>query len=269
MEEQEIKDEVLQAEKIIRGLAQRMQDAEAAQQSAEAVRQSLAEARTALQESSAQLDNLGSMANDSIRRFEETALSQRQRTEEILLTVSGEISKETQGLRELHAKLAATAQSATQAVQVAREKEGEVLLEMRGLSARLPAKMAEATASTVAALAQEVQRALQAGEILHARLEHTKNEIQSSLTRDEDTIQEIRQDLQKLTNAREIATANLNSRLEESLVRSTAQIALVESNLKAQIRSTNRKTNWIIVLQLVLMAGMAAAALLAFRFLPH
>jgi hypothetical protein len=269
MEDREIKDEVLEAESIIRGLAQRMKNTDAAWQTAEAVRQSLTEARAALEESSAQLDKLSAMVIDSIRRVEEATLNQTQRTESVLLTVTGEISNESQGLRDLHGKLAATAQSAAQAVQTAREKEGEILLEMRNLSARLPARMAEATANTVAVLSQEVQRAQQAGETLLAHMEQSKNEFQASLAREGEAIQEIRQDLHQMAAARENSVANLNARLQESLVRSTTQVALVESNILTQVKSANRKALGILVLQLVLMAAMTAAGVLAARFLLH
>jgi chromosome segregation ATPase len=265
MDEQTIKEEVLEAESIIRGLAQRMTDANAALQAAESAKQSLADARTALHGSSAQLENLSRMANESIRRVEEATQNLIQRTQQTLEMVTAE----SQSLREFRADLGAAARSATQAATAVSERESEVLRGLQTLSANLPGKVAEATTSATAELALEVKRAREASDALHAHLQHTRTEVQTGLVQNEETVREIKRDLQKLAVSMEATATSLNNRLQEVRVKGAAQTAAVESNVMGRVEITDTKVTWIIVLQIILTAVTVATAMAAAKLLMH
>jgi chromosome segregation ATPase len=266
MEDLAIRDDVLEAENIIRGLAHRLKDANAALQAAEAAKQSLAGALSALHGSTVQIENLGRLAAEAIQRSEEAAQGLIQRSDESLMKIAGEMSRDAQSLRDLRGDIDAAARNAALAASAIGEIKDEML---KVLTGNLPGKVAEATATASASLSQEAARSREASEALHAHLQQTRAQIEASLAGGEESMQDLKREMQKLSAGMESSIVNLNNRMQEARVHAASQIAVMESSLLARVETTDSKATWTIVLQVILTALTLATGLIAVKLLMH
>ena len=286
MEDLTVRDDVLEAENIIRGLAHRLKDANAALQAAEAAKQGLAGALSALHGSTVQIENLSHMAGEAIQRSEEAAqaliqrsdeaaqaLIQRsdetaqaliRRSDESLMKIASEMNKDAQSLRDLRGDIDAAARNAALAARAIGEIKDEML---KVLSGNLPGKLVEAAPTASAALTQEASRAREVSAALDAHLQQTRAQIQASLTGSEESMQDLRRELQKLAIGMETSIVNLINRMQEVRVKAAAQLDTMESSLLARVESTDIKATWIIVLQVILTALTLATGAVAAKLL--
>jgi chromosome segregation ATPase len=264
MDDQAIRDEVLEAEGIIRGLALRMQEANAALEAAEAARRSLTEARGALDGSSAQMDNLSRTATEAIRRAEEAAQALVRRADESFRGLTAELARDAQNLRELRAEMGAAAQQTAQTARTIGEIRGDM---EQALGTALPTRLAAATANAAATLSQEVARAREAGEGLQLLLVQARTELRESLGKQGETLEELRRESQKMSAALDAAFVNLSNRLQESRVKAATQTAALESSVMERVEHTDTRVTWIIVLQVVLSVLTVASGLAVVKLL--
>lgn len=269
MDEQEIKNEVLEAENIIRGLAHRMKDANAALETAEAARLGMADARTALHGSAAQLDNLHRMAAEALSRVEEATKGLVEQTGKSLEAATGEMGKGVQELQETRTVLLATAQNTQQAAAAVLERDNETTEKLTALAATLPAKVAESTAAALQSLKLDLQQARESGDALHAHFEHTRTEVNSRLQRNEASMGHLEEALQKQAVFLEETAAFLTERLQEARNETSSRFSDLEGTLLARIERNGAKATWIVVLQILLMLAASVAGFFAAKAFLH
>jgi len=267
MDDQAIKDEVLEAESVIRGLAQRMKEADAVVRTAESARLSMVQASEAVLASSAQMEKLSRMTQEAIGRAEQASQDLVRHSHESLTEVATKMSREAESLRGVRAELGAAVAAATTAAKAASDKAGTSTAALETLSASLPGQVSEALDRVAARISTEIGNARAASETLHAHLEFAKNEMQTGLEHYDEVLNELRGEQQKISATVEAVNSSLQARLQESRVKAACQMATIESNLTARAEATDTKVTWMMVFQIAVLIATIASVVISAKLL--
>jgi len=263
MNDQTIKDEVLEAESVIRGLAQRMREADAAVRTAESARLGMTQAGEAMLASSAQMEQLSKKTQEAIDRAEQATQDLVRHSHESLTEVATSMSREAESLREVRTELGAAAAMASAAATAANEKAGTSTAVLESLCAHLPIQVSEALDRVAASISTEIGNARTASETLHAHLEFAKNEMQVGMEHYDKMLNELRGELQKIFATVELVNATLQARLQESRVKAASQMTTIESNLMARAEATDTKVTWMLVFQIAVLIATIASVVIS------
>jgi dsDNA-specific endonuclease/ATPase MutS2 len=269
MDEQAIRNDVLEAESIIRGLAQRMQDASAALLAAETARQGMVDARTALHGASAQLDNLHRFAGESLRRVEEASKNLVDQAGQTLQAATSEMGRNARQMIETRGELIAAARAAQQAAKDVLERDNEALADLQALASTLPARVAETASGSMQPLLDEIRKNRASSEAVYTHLENIREELHGSLERNAAAEKALLESLQKQASFLEETAAFLTERMQEARNDASSHFSDLETTLLQRIDSCESKATWGIVLQLLMIIALGASAFFAARTVLH
>ena len=269
MDELAIKNEVLEAETIIRGLAQRMQESGAALQAAEAARQNLTDARLELQGSSARLDSLHTMASEALNRIEQATKGLEAQASHALEAATGQVADNVRSMQDVRSEVVAAAQAAQQAAKSVLDRDTTALANLQRATSSLPERISQTTGSVLQSLMQQVKQSSDSGELLFARMESSLAAVTEGLRRNEEASLRLQDALQKQSAFYKETSAHLLAQLQKAHDDDASRLSDMEEALLDRLKSNGRRTAWSIFLQILLLLAAAGAGYLVAKPIFH
>lgn len=266
MDDQVIKDEILDAEAVIRGLAQHMQDAVAVTQAAEAAKRSLSDATSALFGAAAQFEALRTLAQEAVIGVDGAARDLAQQSRDTLSTASGEITKGARDLLSARADLCSATETIAAATLATTEKTREVASALDTMSAKLATVVAEATSTVIESLSGQIKDARALAEKIESRVHSVHAEMRASFSKDDALLADLKKVLDKVGPGIDAMSSTLKGEIRSAHAKNSDQISAVETNVSSRMKAADRKLIWVIALQAITLATAAAVAI---KFLIH